>query len=164
MNLFEIATHYRQLIDMLSGDDEIQQDQIDDMLAANGDVLNIKVANVCAVIKTMRATAKAHKDIAKYHNEKGDHLDSGADRLEQWAATCLKAAGVTEAGTVEHSCKLPKPRASLDVVDFSIVPEPYWRVVPARHEIDKVAAKDALLAGTDVPGCAIKYNQTLKVI
>lgn len=164
MNLYEIATHYRQLIDMLSGDDEIPQDQIDDMLAANSDVLNIKAANVCAVIKTMRAEAKAHADIAKSHQMRGKRLDDGADRLEQWLIAGLNAAGVTEAGTVEHSCKLPKPRASLEVVDFGAVPESYWRMIPAKHEIDKAAAKEAILSGVDVPGCAIKYNQTVKVM
>jgi hypothetical protein len=164
MNLYEIATHYRQLIEMLSGDDEIPQEQIDDMLAANNDALNIKVANVIAVIKTMSAEAAAHRDIANGHLAKAEKLEKAADRLKDgWLLACLQVAGVNEAGTIEHSCKLPKPRASLDIVDTAIVPDQFWRVIPQRNEIDKVAAKKALESGEKVEGCSLKYKQTVRI-
>lgn len=84
MNLYEIATNYRQLIDMLSGDEEIPESQINDILSANDDAFNIKISQVCAVIKSMRAEADANKAIVKRHDKRADALDNGADRLEQW--------------------------------------------------------------------------------
>jgi hypothetical protein len=163
MNLYSMTQQDRELYDLLSGDDEIPQDQLYEILQASEDAIHLKAARVVAVIKTLQADADAHKAIADHHAKKASQASRQGDRLRDYLLMCMELAGVDKVGTLEHCAKIPKPRASLVIADDCNVPWQY-KSVKETVTIDKTALKADILSGAvTVEGAEIVYKKTLKV-
>jgi hypothetical protein len=163
MNLYTMTQQDRELYELLSGDDEIPQDQLCEILQASEDAIHLKAARVVAVIKTLQADADAHKAIADHHAKKAAQASRQGDRLRDYLLMCMELVGVDKVGTLEHCAKIPKPRASLIVHDGAVIPAQYVTVKQV-ESVDKTALKADILSGAvTVDGAEIVYKKTLKV-
>jgi hypothetical protein len=161
-NFYELGTQYKQLLEMMQGEEDIPEDQIADILSASAEVLDHKASAVAAIIKQLEHDAGIHKDIADKHYDKAKRTLNRAEKLREWAVTSMKAAGVKDAGNVEHHLTLPKPRPSVFIVDQSKLPERFVHPT-VEYKVDKKAIKAAIDDGEQIPGAEIRFEQKLKV-
>lgn len=164
MNLYQLTAQDQELYNLLSGDDEIPEDQLYEMLQASEDAIHIKAARVVAVIKTLKADSDAHAEIAAKHSKKAKTADNACTRLSDYLLMCMEKVGLDKVGTLEHGAKIPKPRASLQISDDCDVPEQY-KTIKEVVSIDKTTLKNDLISGAlaALAGAEIVYRKTLKI-
>lgn len=164
MNLYTLTQQDQDLYNLLSGDDEIPDEQLYEILQSSEDAIHIKAARVVAVIKTLEADSQAHKDIAARHAKKAQTASNAQDRLRAYLLMCMEKAALEKVGTLEHCAKIPKPRASLQLSDDCDVPEQY-KTIREVVSVDKKTLKDDLLSGAleALKGAEIIYKKTLKI-
>ena len=164
MNLYTLTQQDQDLYNLLSGDDEIPDEQLYEILQSSEDAIHVKAARVVAMIKTFKADATAHDDIAKHHAKKAQTAGNAATRLSDYLLMCMENAALEKVGTLEHCAKIPKPRASLQLSDDCDVPEQY-KTIREVVSVDKKTLKDDLLSGAleALKGAEIVYRKTLKI-
>jgi hypothetical protein len=163
MNLYTLTAQDQELYNLLSGDDEIPEEQLYEILQASEDAIHIKAARVVAVIKTLKADSDAHAEIAAKHSKKAKTADNACTRLSDYLLMCMEKVGLDKVGTLEHGAKIPKPRASLIIDADCDVPEQY-KTIKEVVTIDKTAIKADILAGSlELLGAEIVYKKTLKI-
>lgn len=163
MNLYTLTEQDQELYNLLSGDDEIPEDQLYEILQASEDAIHIKAARVVAVIKTLKADSDAHAEIAAKHSKKAKTADNACTRLSDYLLMCMEKVGLDKVGTLEHGAKIPKPRASLQLDGDCDVPEQY-KTIKEVVAVDKAQLKADILAGSlSLVGAEIIYKKTLKI-
>jgi len=163
MNLYQLTAQDQELYDLLSGDEEIPEEQLYEILQSSEDAIHVKAARVVAMIKTFKADSQAHGDIAAHHAKKSKTADNAAGRLSDYLLMCMEKVGMDKVGTLEHCAKIPKPRASLQLDGDCAVPDQY-KTIKEVVTIDKKTLKDDILSGSlSLLGAEIVYRKTLKI-
>lgn len=163
MNLYTLTVQDQELYNLLSGEDDIPEEQLYELLQSSEDAIHVKAARVVAMIKTLKADSDAHSAIAAKHSAKAKTADKAATRLSDYLLMCMELAQLDKVGTLEHGAKIPKPRASLIIDADCDVPEQY-KTIKEVVTIDKTAIKADILAGSlDLLGAEIVYKKTLKI-
>jgi len=164
MNLYTLTQQDRELYELLSGEDDIPEAQLYELLQSSEDAIHVKAARVVAMIKTFKADSDAHSAIAAKHSAKEKTADKAATRLSDYLLMCMELAQLDKVGTLEHGAKIPKPRASLQIAEDCDVPEQY-KTIKEVVSIDKTSLKNDLLSGAlaALAGAEIVYRKTLKI-
>ncbi len=163
MNLYQLTQQDAELYELLSGDEEIPEEQLYEILQSSEDAISVKAARVVAMIKTFKADGAAHDEIAKHHAKKAKTASNNAERLSNYLLMCMDKLHLDKCGTLEHCAKIPKPRASLQLDGDCAVPEQYVTIKEVTT-IDKVKLKEDILSGSlSLVGAEIVYKKTLKV-
>jgi hypothetical protein len=120
-----------------------------------------KTDAVVAYIRQLEADAASARGEASFFQEKARRAEAQAQRLRDYALSCLVKAQLPEVRTERFRVAVRKNPVSVQVdVDATALPETYRRT---KTEVspDKGAIKEALQAGTLVPGC--RLVQTVRV-
>ena len=154
MKLYEIEEKYRAGLESLpvSEDGEILDEAaLESLERLEGD-LKDKLCAVGAFIRELGAEADAIKAayIAMQVRERA--LRNQAEWLKGYARETMSRTGLTKAESPFCRVSLGKPGKKVDVVDPAALPGEFVKV---RVEPDKAAIKNALKAGTPVPGARL---------
>lgn len=164
MNLYELtgAQHALQAQLEAAGFDDVT---IADTLEAEGDALLEKRLGYIAIIKSKRAFAEARAAAANDMALLAEAEAKDAGRLEAALLASMNATGDTQLVGLQFEAKIRKNPPSVEVLDAAALPPHYWRTTEPKPPViapDKAAIKDALQAGTEVPGA--RLVQGLKLV
>jgi len=158
-SLYEIAVMYRQVLDMEPESD----DEFGAMMTALDEIqgeLTEKADNIVRYMRNLNAEAEALKaeETALYKKRKA--AENKAERLKAYLAAQMTLCGLRELRAGLFKLRFQPTAPAISIVDESAVPEKFHRV---KVEIDKLAIRDALKNGEEVPGIEVQRGETLVI-
>ena len=147
-SLYEIAGMYRSILDMEPESDE----EFGAMMAALDEIqgeLVEKADNIVKYIRNLSAEADALKaeEAALYKKRKA--AENKAERLKAYLAAQMTLCGLKELKAGLFKLKFQPTPPAISIINEAAIPEQYRKV---KVEIDKLAIRDALKNGKEVPG------------
>ena len=158
-SLYEIAWMYRQVLDMEPESD----DEFGAMMTALDEVqaeLTEKADHIVRYIRNLSAEADALKaeEAALYKKRKA--VEIKAERLKAYLAAQMTLCGLKELKAGLFKLRFQPTTPAISIIDESAVPEKFHRV---KIEIDRLALRDALKAGEEVPGIEVQRGEALVI-
>ena len=159
MNLYEIAGQYRAVLEMEPENDDELAAQMNALDELEGE-LTVKADNIVRYIRNLSAEADALKaeEAALYKKRKA--AENKAERLKAYLAAQMTLCGLKELKAGLFKLRFQPTTPAISIIDESAVPEKFHRV---KIEIDRLAIRDALKAGEEVPGIKIERGEALVI-
>lgn len=156
MKLYEISAEHKAALDLLADMEDLDQQTIDDSMAAINDELESKVLNCAKYLKEMDAEAKAIKDVEAGLAARRKALEGKVSRFKEYIRINMVATGMSKAKDAAISVSLTKARESVHITDEAAIPEEYIKTVrsPMKTELGK-----ALKDGDDIPGATLATGE-----
>ncbi|MGO3900319.1 MAG: siphovirus Gp157 family protein [Lactiplantibacillus argentoratensis] len=154
MNLYEMATNYRDLTNR----DDLNPDTIADTLDALTDSMNVKVDNIASWIDENQANIDFLDKKMKSFREEKQRLKNLNGRLNHYVADTLDQAGIKKLTTDQHLVSVRNYRASTVISSPGLLTADYVKEVH-EYQPDKTAIYKALSAGKNVPGAHLEPNR-----
>jgi len=166
LTLFQIATEYRQITDVLM-DTGVDEQTLTDTLEGERWPLELKAQNYGFVIRNLQATAASIKEAEEQMKARRQAIEKRAAALAECLKTGLEIAGVQKLETPHFALTIKKSPPGVEVWDERQIPAEFMRVPPPPPPPapvpDKVAIKEALKAGRDVPGALLAQSTRLEI-
>lgn len=160
MRLYDISDSYAQLQYML--EDAEDASAILDTLESIEDLFDSKVENIVKLMRSKMADHAAVKAERERLKKMEDRIAKQVDWLEHYVETNMKLVGRDEVKSNLFSIKLRLNPPSLDITDETVIPDKFKRIELVT-KYDKVAMKEAIAAGEEVPGTSIRQEKSLQI-
>ncbi|MGE5650916.1 MAG: siphovirus Gp157 family protein [Bacillota bacterium] len=163
LSLYVIAAEHRQMVEALMATDNDSQ-TIADTIEAESYPLEVKAQNVAYAIRNLEATAEAIKTAEKQMADRRKSIENRAAHIRNYLQTCMEVAGVTKIECPHFALKIKKNPPSVDVFEPGLVPAEFMRQSePPPPAPDKIAIKEAIKAGREVPGAMLVQDTKLEI-
>lgn len=163
LTLFEIASEYRQIADVLQ-DANCDEQTLMDTLEGERWPLELKAQNYGFVIGNLEASIAAITQAVKQMEARADSMKRRAEYLRERLKTGMEIAGVTKLECPHFAISIQKNPPAVEVWDERQVPEEFWvQPPPPAKKISKDALKAALKAGEDVPGAKLTQGTRIAI-
>jgi dsDNA-specific endonuclease/ATPase MutS2 len=158
-SLYEIAGMYRSIIDMEPESDE----EYSAMMSALDEVhaeLTEKADHIVRYIRNLNAEAEALKAEEAALYKKRRAVENKAERLKAYLAAQMTLCGLKELKAGLFKLRFQPTIPAISITDESAIPEKFQKL---KIEIDKIAIRDALKAGEEVPGIEVQRGEALVI-
>jgi len=158
-SLYEIAGMYRQVLEM----EPESEDEFGAMMNALDELqgeLTEKADNIVKYIRNLSAEADALKAEEAALFKKRKAAENKAERLKAYISAQMTLCGLRELRAGLFKLRFQQTPPAISIIDESAVPEKFHRV---KVEIDKLAIRDALKAGEEVPGIEVQRGEALVI-
>jgi hypothetical protein len=156
--LYEITGNMKEL---LSSD--FDEQTIADTLESLQGEFNDKAVSIIKLVENLNGdTSVIDAEIERLKSRK-QVIVNKQKRLREYLLQNMTANGITKIECPLFTASLRSGLESVDITDESLLPDEYVKAEVVT-KADKKAIKDALKAGADVPGAALKRGETTIVI
>lgn len=166
MTLFEIASQYRHITDVLQ-DSGCDPQTLTDTLEGEAWPLEVKAQNIGFVIRNMEALAASMKDAEKQMADRRKATEKRAAALVEYLKTGMEIAGVSKLETPHFALTIKKNPPGVDIWDEKQIPAEFMRVPapppPPPPAPDKAAIARAIKDGREIPGALLVQGTRLEV-
>lgn len=163
LTLFQIATEYRHITDVLM-DAGVDEQTLADTLEAEVWPLELKAQNYGFVIRNLQATAASIKDAEDQMKARRQAIEKRAAGLLDRLKTGLEIAGVSKLECPHFALTIKKNPVAVDIFEPGLIPAEFMRQPePPPAVPDKTAIKAALQAGRDIPGALLANGTRLEI-
>lgn len=161
--LYVLADEYRAAAARLA-DLDLDDQTINDTLEGLAGDLEVKACNVAMFARNLQATSAAIKEAEAAMHARGKAYDRRADGILRYLLSCMKATGISKIESPLFVLRVRDNPAAVDVFDHLQLPAEFMRQPdPPPPSPDKVAIKEAIKGGRDVPGARLTQSQRLEV-
>lgn len=167
LTLRELTTDYQAILSMLDQEDPDLQAVADTLEGIAGEIED-KADNLATVIKEYTYLSDALKSEADRLAKRAKAAKSRAEWLSQYLQKNMEAVGKQKIETPRNSLSIKKTPAAVKFSDenafvawANLWHEEYLRQKPP--EIDRVAVKEALKSGVELPGAALEQGTKLYI-
>lgn len=159
MKLYEIAPALRFALDDIVVDEETGEILNADNLHAVEAEASEKIEATALYLRELDAEAKAAKEEADRMLARVKSMQKRSDYLKAMLLDALHATGKVKTGRVTVSIRTTK---AVEIAEGADLPEAYT-TVKTTVSPNKVAIKQALLDGVEVPGCHIEERESVQI-
>lgn len=159
MKLYEISDAIRQALDHIELDEETGEILSADELHAVEAEAAEKIEATALYLRELDAEAKAAKEEADRMLARVKSMQKRSDYLKAMLLDALHATGKVKTGRVTVSIRTTK---AVEIAEGADLPEAYT-TVKTTVSPNKVAIKQALLDGVEVPGCHIEERESVQI-
>lgn len=159
MKLYEIAQALRFALDDIVVDEETGEILNADALHAVEAQAAEKIEATALYLRELDAEAKAAKEEADRMIARVKSMQKRSDYLKSMLLDALHATGKVKTGRVTVSIRTTK---AVEIAEGADLPEAYT-TVKTTVSPNKVAIKQALLDGVEVPGCHIEERESVQI-
>lgn len=159
MKLYEIAPALRFALDDIVVDEETGEILSSDALHAVEAQAAEKIEATALYLRELDAEAKAAKEEADRMLARVKSMQKRSDYLKAMLLDALHATGKVKTGRVTVSIRTTQ---AVSVDEGANLPEAYT-TVKTTVSPNKVAIKQALLDGVEVPGCHIEERESVQI-
>lgn len=159
MKLYEIAPALRFALDDIVVDEETGEILSSDALHAVEAQAAEKIEATALYLRELDAEAKAAKEEADRMLARVKSMQKRSDYLKAMLLDALHATGKVKTGRVTVSIRTTK---AVEIAEGADLPEAYT-TVKTTVSPNKVAIKQALLDGVEVPGCHIEERESVQI-
>lgn len=159
MKLYQISDAIRQALDHIELDEETGEIlQADALHAVEAEAAD-KIEATALYLRELDAEAKAAKEEADRMIARVKSMQKRSDYLKTMLLDALHATGKVKTGRVTVSIRTTK---AVEIAEGADLPEAYT-TVKTTVSPNKVAIKQALLDGVEVPGCHIEERESVQI-
>lgn len=119
-----------------------------------------KIDGFVSWLRAEQARADHLKDEAKRLTAAARNAERKLDRLKDHYCHIMQSNGLKKVSGKVYSASI-RAASVVRVEDESVVPKDYWHT-KTETSVDKTAVRDALKAGTIVPGCSLGKSYSLQ--
>ena len=159
MKLYEIAPALRFALDAIVVDEETGEILNTDNLPAVEAEASEKIEATALYLRELDAEAKAAKDEADRMIARVKSMQKRSDYLKSMLLEALHATGKVKTARVTVSIHTPQ---AVEVSEGANLPEAYT-TVKTTVSPNKIAIKQALLDGVEVPGCHLEARESVSI-
>lgn len=159
MKLYQISDAIRQALDHIELDEETGEILSADALHAVEAEAAEKIEATALYLRELDAEAKAAKEEADRMLARVKSMQKRSDYLKAMLLDALHATGKVKTGRVTVSIRTTK---AVEIAEGADLPEAYT-TVKTTVSPNKVAIKQALLDGVEVPGCHIEERESVQI-
>lgn len=159
MKLYEIAPALRFALDDIEVDPETGEILSADALHAVEAEAADKIEATALYLRELDAEAKAAKEEADRMLDRVKSMQKRSDYLKAMLLDALHATGKVKTGRVTVSIRTTK---AVEIAEGAALPEAYT-TVKTTVTPNKVAIKQALLDGVEVPGCHLESRESVSI-
>ena len=159
MKLYEIAPALRFALDDIVVDEETGEILQADALHAVEAEAAEKIEATALYLRELDAEAKAAKEEADRMLARVKSLQKRSDYLKAMLLDALHATGKVKTGRVTVSIRTTQ---AVQIAEGADLPEAYT-TVKTTVSPNKVAIKQALLDGVEVPGCSLEARESVSI-
>jgi len=159
MKLYEIAPALRFALDDIEVDPETGEILNADALHAVEAQAAEKVEATALYLRELDAEAKAAKEEADRMLARVKSMQKRSDYLKAMLLDALHATGKVKTGRVTVSIRTTQ---AVEIEEGANLPEAYTTVKTTVNP-NKVAIKQALLDGVEVPGCSLEARESVSI-
>lgn len=159
MKLYEIAPALRFALDDIEVDPETGEILSADALHAVEAEAAEKIEATALYLRELDAEAKATKEEADRMLARVKSLQKRSDYIKAMLLDALHATGKVKTGRVTVSIRTTK---AVEIAEGADLPEAYT-TVKTTVSPNKVAIKQALLDGVEVPGCELIERESVSI-
>ena len=159
MKLYQISDAIRQALDHIELDEETGEIlNADELHAVEAEAAD-KIEATALYLRELDAEAKTAKDEADRMLARVKSMQKRSDYLKAMLLDALHATGKVKTGRVTVSIRTTK---AVEIAEGADLPEAYT-TVKTTVSPNKVAIKQALLDGVEVPGCHIEERESVQI-
>lgn len=167
MNVFELASQYRQLEALVDADrDDVPEDALlAHWLQTEGD-LNHKIENIGFAIRNREAILAGKQEAIKAMEASAITIEKEIERLAKLAVDLLTATGHKKAGGQALTLSVVPNQPKVVIEDENAIPAEYLREIPAvaaSTAPDKKKLADDMKAGVIVAGAKLVPSVRLAI-
>ena len=159
MKLYEIAPALRFALDDIVVDEETGEILQADALHAVEAEAAEKIEATALYLRELDAEAKAAKDEAERILARVKSMQKRSDYLKSMLLEALHATGKVKTARVTVSIRTTK---AVEIAEGADLPEAYT-TVKTTVSPNKIAIKQALTDGIDVPGCHLEARESVSI-
>lgn len=159
MKLYQISDAIRQALDHIELDEETGEILSADALHAVEAEAAEKIEATALYLRELDAEAKAAKDEADRMIARVKSMQKRSDYIKSMLLDALHATGKVKTGRVTVSIRTTK---AVEIAEGADLPEAYT-TVKTTVSPNKVAIKQALLDGVEVPGCHLEARESVSI-
>lgn len=159
MKLYEIAPALRFALDDIVVDEETGEILSSDALHAVEAQAAEKIEATALYLRELDAEAKAAKEEADRMLARVKSMQKRSDYLKSMLLDALHATGKVKTVRVTVSIRTTK---AVEIAEGADLPEAYT-TVKTTVSPNKVAIKQALLDGVEVPGCSLEARESVSI-
>lgn len=163
MKLYELAENYQEVASMMEQVEMGSEDwqMIQDTLEAIDDELDVKVQNICIIVKVYKYNRENIKAEKKLLDEVDKLYENKIKQLESYLQEQLQKTGNLKSTMLYGPHKLTfRKGVSTEVTDVNALPIEFLKT---KVEADKTAIKKALQDGVAVAGARLVDTTSFKV-
>ena len=162
--LYLLAQEYRAAAETLA-DLDLPAEAVADTLEGMAGDLEQKAVNVVMLARSMEAMSTQIKEAERAMKARREALDRRAASLTAYALGAMRHAGISKISSSPlFVISVRATPAAVEIQDADLIPAEFMRTPePPPPALDKVAIRDALKAGRDVPGCRMVAGVRLHV-
>lgn len=159
MKLYQISDAIRQALDHIELDEETGEIlNADELHAVEAEAAD-KIEATALYLRELDAEAKAAKDEADRMLARVKSMQKRSDYLKAMLLDALHATGKVKTGRVTVSIRTTK---AVEIAEGADLPEAYT-TVKTTVSPNKIAIKQALLDGVEVPGCHLEARESVSI-
>lgn len=159
MKLYEIPTKIRVALDGIDCDPETGEIlNADELHAVEAEAAD-KIEATALYLRELDAEAKAAKEEADRMIARVKSMQKRSDYLKSMLLDALHATGKVKTGRVTVSIRTTQ---AVEIDEGADLPEAYT-TVKTTVTPNKVAIKQALLDGVEVPGCSLEARESVSI-
>jgi hypothetical protein len=159
MKLYQISDAIRQALDHIELDEETGEVLSADELHAVEAEASDKIEATALYLRELDAEAKAAKEEADRMLARVKSMQKRSDYLKSMLLDALHATGKVKTVRVTVSIRTTQ---AVEVSEGANLPEAYT-TVKTTVTPNKVAIKQALLDGVEVPGCSLEARESVSI-
>lgn len=159
MKLYQISDAIRQALDHIELDEETGEILSADELHAVEAEAADKIEATALYLRELDAEAKAAKEEADRMLDRVKSMQKRSDYLKAMLLDALHATGKVKTGRVTVSIRTTK---AVEIAEGADLPEAF-QTVKTTVSPNKVAIKQALLDGVEVPGCSLEARESVSI-
>lgn len=159
MKLYEISDAIRAALDHIELDPETGEILQADALHAVEAEASEKIEATALYLRELDAEAKAAKDEADRMIARVKSMQKRSDYLKSMLLDALHATGKVKTSRVTVSIRTTK---AVEIAEGADLPEAYT-TVKTTVSPNKIAIKQALLDGVEVPGCHLEARESVSI-
>lgn len=152
MKLYELTESYVKLMD-LEGDFESALEVIDDEI-------EVKADNIAKIIKELEADEKKFKEEIDRLNQIKKSTSNRIKSLKSYLEMNMKRVNKTKFKTDLFSFNIQKNRASVKVLDESIIPDEFLVLCTT---VNKQKLYEAIKRGRKIDGAMLEESESLRI-
>ena len=159
MKLYEISDAIRAALDHIELDEETGEILNADNLHAVEAEASEKIEATALYLRELDAEAKAAKDEADRMLDRVKSMQKRSDYIKSMLLDALHVTGKVKTARVTVSIRTTQ---AVEVSEGANLPEAYT-TVKTTVSPNKVAIKQALLDGVEVPGCSLEARESVSI-
>ena len=137
---------------------------IADTIEAESYPLEVKAKNVAFAIRNLESSAEAIKEAERQMAARRKAIENRAGNIREYLKTCMEIAQITKIECQHFALSIRSNPPSVDVFEPGLIPAEYMKQAePPPPSVDKVAIKQAIKDGVEVPGAMLASGTRLEI-